>query len=128
MLSRDHPLTSLIVLDAHARVRHNGVKETLTEVRSKFLVIKDRSLVRRLIHCCILCKRFEGAPFATPPPPPLPTYRVKDDPAFTHTDVDFAGPLFVRASSLSKTVKVWICLYMFSHMSSTSGHCCRYVY
>ena len=33
LLPRSHPLTSLIVCDAHNRVQHNGVKETLTEVR-----------------------------------------------------------------------------------------------
>ena len=92
-------------------MRHNGVKETLTEVQSKFWIVKGRSLVRRLIHSCILCKRFEGASFATPPPPPLPTYRVKNDPAFTYTGVDFASPLIVRTSILSKTAKVWICLF-----------------
>ena len=45
MLPRKHPLTTLIVLDAHQRVGHNGVKETLTEVRRRYWVVKGRSLV-----------------------------------------------------------------------------------
>ena len=32
LLPRDHPLTELLVLKAHARIFHNGVKETLTEI------------------------------------------------------------------------------------------------
>ena len=36
LLSRKHHLTTLIVKDAHVRVQHNGIKETLTEVRSKY--------------------------------------------------------------------------------------------
>ena len=39
----------------------------LTKVRRKFW-----SLVRSLIHQCVLCRRFKGAPFRAPPPPPLP--------------------------------------------------------
>lgn len=35
LLDRRHHLTALIVKDAHGRVQHNGVKETLTETRSK---------------------------------------------------------------------------------------------
>lgn len=74
LLPRAHPFTTLIVRDAHARVKHNGVKETLTDVRRRFWVVKGRSLVRAIIHRCIPCRRFEGASFATPPPPPLPVF------------------------------------------------------
>ena len=54
LLPREHPLTSLIVRRAHERVFHNGTKETLTEVRSAYWIIKGRSLVRKLIHQCTI--------------------------------------------------------------------------
>ena len=111
LLPRTHPLTGLIVRDAHDRVFHNGVKETLTEIRRKFWIPKGRSLVRQIIHRCIPCRKFEGAPFQGPPPPPLPTCRVKDDPAFTYTGVDFAGPLSIRTPNSCASTKVWICLF-----------------
>ena len=111
LLPRSHHFTSLVVLDAHIRVCHNGVKETLTEVRSRYRVIKGRSLTRSLVHRCTTCRRYEGAPFRGPPPPPLPEFRVKEDPAFTYTGVDFAGPLFVRNGVSSDSVKVWICVF-----------------
>lgn len=111
LLPRTHPLTALIIQEAHNRVFHNGVKETLTEARRKFWILKGRSLTRSLLHRCILCKRFEGAPFRPPPPPPLPRHRIKDDPAFSYTGVDFAGPLNIRAQGMTTTTKVWICLY-----------------
>lgn len=110
LLPRTHPLTTLIVMEAHRRVFHNGVKETLAETRRRFWVLKGRSLTRSLLHRCVLCRRFEGAPFKTPPPPPLPSFRVKDDPAFSYTGVDFAGPLSVQAPATADH-KVWICLY-----------------
>ncbi len=111
LLPRDHHLTQLLVLKAHARVLHNGVRETLTEVRVKYWVLKGRSLVKRILRDCIVCKRFEGRPYSAPVPPPLPDFRVKMDSPFTSTGVDFAGPLYVKAPGSSEVTKVWICLY-----------------
>ena len=70
-----------------------------------------RSLTRKIIHECVICRRFEGLPFKTPQPPPLPECRVKEAPAFSYTGVDFAGPLLVRASRSSESTKVWIALF-----------------
>ena len=109
LLPRDHQLTKLIVLEAHERVCHSGVKATITEIRSKFWVPKIRSLVRRILHRCVLCKRLEGIAFKPPPPPPLPPSRMKQVPAFTYTGVDFAGPIHVRGQGCSH--KAWICLF-----------------
>ena len=111
LLPRNHPLTPLIVNDAHRCILHNGVRETLTEVRRKFWIVKGRSLVRGIIHRCVTCRRFEGSPFPTPPPPPLPASRVQDDPALNYTGVNFAGPLLIHTESPSKTGKAWICLF-----------------
>ena len=49
ILPRRHPITSLIIRDAHKRVQHNGIKETLTEVRTKYWIVKAQSLVRSII-------------------------------------------------------------------------------
>ena len=111
LLPRGHHFTALTVCDAHQRVSHNGVKETLTEVRRKYWVVRGRSLIRAIIHRCVTCKNHEGAPFDSPPPPPLTEFRIKEDPAFTYTGVDFAGPLFVRYEASSGSSKVWICLF-----------------
>ena len=111
LLPRNHHFTHLIV-QAHERVLHEGVKETLTELRSKYWIVKGRSLVKMIIHRYGLCRRFEGAAYRGPPAPPLPSYRVQESPPFTHTGVDFAGPLYVRMTPKDKcTSKVWVCLY-----------------
>ena len=111
MLPRHHPLTTLIVKNAHEKVFHNGVKETLTEVRSRFWILKGRSLVKAIIRQCGLCRRFEGKPYIAQPSPPLPKFRVKEEPPFTYTGVDFAGPLYVKSNSTTGSGKVWLCLY-----------------
>ena len=96
---------------AHDKVYHNGTKETLTEVRSRFWIIKGRSLVKKLIHECCICRRYEGPRYKTPPPPPLPEYRVSQQQPFESTGVDFAGPIYVRYPSNKDTSKVWLCLF-----------------
>ena len=111
LLPRDHPITSLIVKQAHERVLHNGVKETLSETRSKYWIPSGRNLARKIIHKCVICRKFEGLPFQTPQSPPLPECRLKESPAFSYTGVDFAGPLMSRATQSSQPTKVWMVLF-----------------
>ena len=109
--SQSHPVTSLIIQQVHRRILHNGTKEILAEVRSKFWIPQGRSVVRKLIHKCVICHKFEGTPFRSPQPPPLPESRLKESPPFTFTGVDFAGPLMVCVTQSSPSTKVWIALY-----------------
>ena len=111
LLPRQHHLTTLVVRRAHLRVLHNGVKEILTEVQSKFWIVKGRAFVKMCIHQCVVCRRFEGIPLIGPPPPPLPEFRVCQEPPFSFTGVDFAGPLHIKSGSTATENKVWICLY-----------------
>ena len=111
LLPRKHPFTALVVCYAHQRVSHNGVKETLMKIRQSYWVVRGQSLIGAIIHRCTTCKKYEGAPFDGPPPPPLPEFRIKEDPAFTYMGVDFECPLFVRNGSSSGSSKVCICLF-----------------
>lgn len=110
LLPSDHPLTVLYIKTAHFRVFHNGVKDTLTELRSRFWIIKGRSTVKQVLYDCYICRRHEGKSYRVPPPPPLPAFRLQEAPPFSHTGVDFAGPLFVKLAGESQR-KVWIVLY-----------------
>ena len=46
-------------------------------------------------------------------PPDLPSFRVSEDPPFTHTGIDFAGPMYLREVSAqdASTSKAYICLF-----------------
>ncbi len=108
LLEHGHHFTALLVKRAHFRVCHNEVKETLTKVHSKYWVPKGRRLVQAHIHNCIVCKELEGAPYDSSIAPPLPPYRLKDDPPFTYSGVDFASPLLVKDTGSGK---VLVCLF-----------------
>ena len=109
LLHKDHPFTFLVTRKAHEDVLHNGVKETLTEIRSKFWIVRGRSLAKKIVQQCRVCRRHEGKPYSAPQPPPLPTFRVEEASPFTFTGCDFAGPLYIKSECGQK--KVWICLF-----------------
>ena len=98
MLCLGHHFTTLFVLNCHQKVMHGGVKDTLTELRSRFWLVKGRSFVRKLIHQCMVYNKLSSKPYNVPPEPPLPSFRVREVPPFTYVGVDYAGPLFLKGS------------------------------
>ena len=46
-LDSEHHLATVIVHDAHDRVQHNGISETLTELRDKYWIIRGRKLCEK---------------------------------------------------------------------------------
>ena len=108
IVSRRHHFTKLLVRDAHRRVTHNGVKETLTELRTRYWILKGRQTVKKEIHRCPVCRRHEGGAYGGIPAPPLPVFRVQPHRPFSSVGVDFAGPLYLKGET---EVKAWLCLY-----------------
>ena len=94
----------------HKRVLHDGVRETLSELRSQYWLVRRRQVVKKLLHGCVTCW-FEGKHCKGMPPPPLPEYRVRQTRSFQAAGIDFAGPLYVRPAGHSSTTKVWLVLY-----------------
>ncbi|XP_065654791.1 uncharacterized protein LOC136081405 [Hydra vulgaris] len=130
---RSSQLSKLLIVYFHKLVKHNGLKETLTELRTKFWIPQCRQLVRNIILKCFLCQYFEGKPYMYPPSPPLPLSRLCDDYPFMHTAVDYAGPVFVKNiyGDCDTMFNGWIflftcastrsiCLDLVSDLSSTS--------
>ena len=72
---------------------------------------EEGSLIRSIIYSYVTCRRFEGRPFHGQPPLPLPPFRVKEEPPFSCTAIDFAGPLYINMHGVTKCSRVWICLY-----------------
>ena len=87
-------------------VLHNGVKETLTLLRSRYWIIRGRQYMRKVLNECRICRQYGSKSFSGPPSPSLPDFHVKASPPFTTTGVDYAGPLYLKRGN-----KVWICLF-----------------
>ena len=106
----------LLIKDVHAKVKHNGVRDTLTTLRENYWVLRGREAAKRIVKECVICRKFEGVPFKPQCIPDLPGMRVSDAPPFTFTGVDFAGPLYIitpkdQQPTEKISEKVYICLF-----------------
>ena len=96
----------LLISGYHKVVYHNGIKETLNELRQTYWIIRGRKAV---IRRCVLCLKFEGKPYSSEVQPDLPGERVSNGPPLMHTRIDFAGPLYVQSNGQQQ--KVYLCWY-----------------
>ncbi|XP_045183480.2 uncharacterized protein LOC123541923 [Mercenaria mercenaria] len=110
LLPNKHPLTRLIVLDAHETQLHAGTSALITHLRQIYWIPALRQYVQSLLRTCTQCRKVTGRPYAAPDPPPLPKMRVQDAPPFTVTGVDFTGALYVRNRNDAEK-KAYICLF-----------------
>ena len=71
-----------------------GVKETLTDLRSRFWVVRGRQIVRDVFSPCASCKKFEGR-HTVLLLSLLSQIRVSNSFTFTQVGDDFAGPIYL---------------------------------
>lgn len=109
LLPKNHRYTDLIIERYHKTALHTGVSQTLSLIRQNYWIPQGRSAVRKVLRSCTVCRRHEGGSYKMPLMPPLPAERVSESPPFTHTGVDYFGPLFVKSNKCRQ--KVWVCLY-----------------
>lgn len=50
LLSRDEKFSELIIKHCHHKVSHNGMGETLNELRTRFWMPQARNYVKKIIH------------------------------------------------------------------------------
>lgn len=70
----------------------------MAAIREQWWIPKLRSLVKRTIRDCNICKVFATKPFKEGPTAPLPRFRTEVSRPSKYTGVDFAGPLVYRKS------------------------------
>lgn len=108
-----HPLANLIVSQVHANLLHAGTQLTLGVLKEKFWILGARSIVKSVIYNCVICFRYNSqnqTQFMTD----LPSFRCSPSRVFSHTGVDYAGPLFVWTGSGGgiKSHKAYIALFI----------------
>ena len=106
LLPNQHHIVSLQVLDCRRRIMHGGVKETLTELRMTFWIVKGQSVVKKLLPQYTICARFNGQAYSAPS---MSVFRVQECAPFSYVGLDYAGPLYVKNKEVG--VKVWIALF-----------------
>ena len=116
LLPSKSDFVNLIIKDVHHRVKHSGVRDTLTTLREHYWILRGREATERIVKDCVTCRKFEGVPFKLQPTPDLPDMREADAPPFAYTGLDFSGALYVtslkeRQDTEKSTEKACICLF-----------------
>ena len=93
LLRKQSHFSHLIILFSHLQTKHGRIKDTISQVRSKYWIISIRQLVKSIIKRCFLCQRFESKPYRYPPSGSLPPYRLQQSLPFETTGVDYFGPV-----------------------------------
>ena len=97
LLGKDHPLTTLIILDCHLKVRHLGIQSTLNKVRlAGFRLISPYNSVKQIINPCTICRKFNSLSFKYPKMTNLPRHRVNLVRPFCHVGIDYTSHIYVK--------------------------------
>ena len=88
---------------------HSGVKDTLNELRCNYWVTRGRQTVNSVTRKCLKCIRQNSKPSDVLPTAPLPRFKVGIDFPYSHTGVDYLGPLYVRNIYGSKNEDFYKC-------------------
>ena len=113
-------LTELLIDQVHTGSDDTGVAQTLTQVRHRYWIPSGRSAGRKVLRRCTVCNRWEGGPYRMPTIPPLLRKRIKESIPFSHSGIDYFGPLYVKAKP--GTQKVWVFGYKSCSLGAAAGH------
>ena len=96
----------LLIRNVHFQLMHAGVRDTLTEIRQGYWIVKGRQVVKKILNACVQCNKIQRKPFQQPTAP-LPADRCSFSPPFAVTGLDFAGPFYLKETR----DKAWMCLF-----------------
>ena len=113
LLPKDHPVTRLVVFDAHERLGLGaGVEQVLTELRSHFWIVKGRRMVRNVTETCAECQRRFTKKIGNQMMAPLPRSRLQSSlKAFEKVGVDYGGPFLIKQGRGRTRAKRYLCLF-----------------
>ena len=106
LLSKESPLTKLIILDYHDRFAHAGCYSLLSEIRKVFWIPRYFSVVKQVIKSCVVCRRFNESTIKLNQNP-YRDFRVNPpEIPYRYIFMDYLGPYNVRSNG--QKVKVWL--------------------
>ena len=95
ILPHDSPVVAVIVRYIHEKHGHAGREYVLAESRRNYWIVRGRSVIRRVINNCIICKKREPV-VCQQQMADLPPDRVSAGGVFQHIGIDMYGPIMVK--------------------------------
>ncbi|XP_070515856.1 uncharacterized protein [Cardiocondyla obscurior] len=113
LLPKGHVLTTRVIQREHDNTMHAGIQATLAAVRQRFWPIAASSAVREIIRRCVRCFRYKPVT-SQAVMSDLPDKRVTISWPFTHTGVDYAGPMLIKDNKRrnAKMTKAYIAVFI----------------
>ena len=75
------------------------------------------------VRRCATCEQLQGKFYEPPSVPPLPDFRVSDNPPFTNVGLDFIGPFITRTADKNEIAKSsFVTLHVPAHEDSILRH------
>ena len=112
ILSKESPVSKLLVTWTHKQLGHSGREHVLSKLRERYWIVRAPALVKTILKTCVKCRRNYGTPL-TQFMAPLPADRVTpDEPPFTRVGVDYFGPIIVKRgrSNVKRYGALFTCL------------------
>ena len=83
------------------------MSHTLAQLRNEYWIPQGRAEVKKAIHGCGTCKRFQGGPFKLPSMSPWPRKKFAKCAPFTYTGLEYFGPLYIQGvhSKITGTIQ-----------------------
>lgn len=114
IIPRKSRLSHLLIDETHMQTMHGGAALMLAHLRNQYWLIDPRNSIRQRIHKCNICFRY-SSPTLNQLMGNLPRPRVNVSLPFTHTGVDYAGPISIRlrrCPGRPVISKGYICLFV----------------
>lgn len=114
LLPHGHPVTRLIIADAHLKCVHGGAKLTESVLRQRFWVINGFKTMKNVIHKCVVCHRFAAKTMQQLMANlPAPRINIANKP-FLNCAVDYTGAISTKMSKGrgGKLIKSYIAIFV----------------
>ncbi|XP_063991157.1 uncharacterized protein LOC135169789 [Diachasmimorpha longicaudata] len=121
IIPKSHPVTKLIIEEAHVSQLHAGPQAVLYHIRQQYWPLDGRNSVRRIIHQCIRCTRLKP-PSVNYIMGNLPSARVTESRPFTNVGIDYCGPFFVKEKKFRNRGRVKVYVAVFTCLAIKAAH------
>ena len=108
IVPRQSVIIAPLIRETHLHCLHGGWQLTLSTLRQTVWIPNGTRIVQSTIRRCPQCARFNSRQ-RQPIMGDLPEERISPSPAFTHSGLDYCGPISTKSKSKKVYVAIFIC-------------------
>ncbi|XP_043484671.1 uncharacterized protein LOC122512723 [Leptopilina heterotoma] len=121
LIPKLHPVTALLIRDAHINMKHVGINATLYNLRQNYWIVDVRVAVSQVVTSCVTCRRVKPKEVAYVMGN-LPKVRVSAARPFERVGVDYCGHFFIKEKRSRNRAKLKVYAAVFVCMATKAFH------